>query len=104
MEMTRLLLAGVVAAVVSLAGANARADARFDACVRKLCVDTTQRDCWIKAGAELCNKSGSSCRDLQDHTSAKAIRKAGKRWELETEFGTGWVNERLMMVSGDLCD
>ena len=82
---------------------TATASEEFDACVRKLCVSTNQGDCWIKAGADLCKKPGKQCSELEDHTGAKVIRKTGKFWEMETGKGTGFINERFMMVSGDLC-
>lgn len=100
----RSIIHAVVAAGALLAAsAVARADSEFDACVRKLCVSTEQGDCWIKAGAELCNKAGTSCSELEDHAGAKVISKKGKRWQMEIKSGTVWVNERWMMVSGDQC-
>ena len=89
--------------VASAPNDPALANQAFDACVRKLCVSAEQGDCWIKAGADLCKKPGKQCTELEDHTGAKVIRKTGKFWEMETGKGTGFVNERWMMVSGDLC-
>ena len=84
-------------------GADARATEQFDACVRKLCTDTEQGDCWIKGGAQLCNKNQSICRELEDNTASKNIRKVGKQWEVETPSGRGWVNQRWMMVDYGKC-
>lgn len=103
MKMKSLFHAGLLAFGLGLGCGASFASDDFDACVRKLCVDTQQGDCWIKAGAQFCDKSGASCRELEDHTAAKVIRKTGKRWEMETKSGTGWVNQRWMMVSGDKC-
>ena len=101
---SRFIFNASLAAIALLAaGQPVHADAEFDACVRKLCVNTEQGDCWIKAGAELCNKSGSSCSELEDHAPAKVLSKKAKRWEMEIKSGRIWVNERWMMVSGDKC-
>lgn len=93
--------AAVAAAL--LAPMPAMADVSYDACVRKLCVSTRQADCWIKAGAAICDRDQTQCRDVSDHTSAIVIRKSHGRWEVKTDFGQGWVSERMMMVSGEKC-
>ena len=103
MRNRHVLAASLLLAGLAFSGQTAHADGEFDACVRKLCVNTEQGDCWIKAGAQLCNKSGSSCSELEDHAPAKVLSKKAKRWEMEIKSGTIWVNERWMMVSGDKC-
>ena len=87
-----------------LGGGTSLANSNFDACVRKLCVSTTQPDCWIKAGAELCSKKQSGCKELEDHTAAKIESKSGKWWQVQTAHGNGWVNERFMMIDGGMCE
>ncbi len=93
-------------ALISLlfGGTAGMANASFDACVKKLCVSDTQPDCWIKAGAELCNKKQSGCKELEDHTAAKVESKSGKWWQVQTAKGNGWVNERFMMIDGGMCE
>jgi hypothetical protein len=103
MDKTSWIHIGILSLGLMAISAPARATSEFDACVRKLCVDTEQGDCWIKGGAQLCNKNQKSCRELEDHTYPKIIRKVGKIWEVETKSGRGFVNERWMMVSGDKC-
>lgn len=94
----RALLAGSLLALPLLAHEAALAES-FEASVRRLCTGTRQQDCWVKAGAALCPTTGGSpCTDLDDHTPARAIRKEGRRWLVETARGTGWVQERAMVV------
>lgn len=93
----------LVLAVLSSGMDGAYADQAFDACVRKLCTNTEQGNCWIKAGADLCKKPGKQCSEVEDHAGAKVINKVGKWWHMETGKGAGFVNERFMMVSGDQC-
>jgi hypothetical protein len=91
-----LLLAGFCAGFPT----SAPAEENWDARVRRLCTSVTQQDCWIKAGAQLCDESGKRCRTLEDHTPAKIIRKSGRRWQVETSSGNGWVSDGRMMVDG----
>ena len=72
----------------------------WDQSIKRLCTSTKQDDCWVKAGAALCDKDQISCTDLPDHAPAKVLRKAGKRWLVETPFGKGWVSGRMMMIDG----
>lgn len=72
----------------------------WDVRLRRLCTSTTQDACWIKAGAELCDAKGRACRELVTGPPARVLRKSGRRWEVETREGRGWVNERFMMVDG----
>lgn len=90
-------------AVLCIGSNTASSSEEFEACVRKLCVNTQQGDCWIKAGADLCGAPGKRCAELEDHTAAKVIDKTGKYWQMETVKGTGFIHERWMMVSGDKC-
>lgn len=83
--------------------APTHADAKFDACVRKLCISTKQNDCWIKAAAAMCDRDQIQCTDLPNHAPAKVIRKVGNRWEVQTSYGKGWVSDRMTMVAGDRC-
>lgn len=103
MQKTSLIYASLLTLGVTFIPAPAFATAEFDACVRKLCVDIEQGDCWIKGGAQLCDKNQKSCRELEDHTYPKTLRKVGKMWEVETKSGNGWVNQRWMMVDFDKC-
>jgi len=95
-----LILAAGLATMASVP--VARADAAFDACVEQLCVSPDQMNCWVKAGAELCADDGS-CSDLEDHAGARILDKTGKKWKVETQYGTGWVNNRYMMVDSSFC-
>jgi hypothetical protein len=81
----------------------ASADASFDACIKKLCVSTSQMNCWVKAGAALCDRDQTQCKDIPDHAGAVVIRKVQRRWEVVTVYGRGWVSDRMMMISGDKC-
>jgi hypothetical protein len=80
--------------------APAAAEEDWDARVRRLCTSVTQEDCWIKAGARLCDETGKRCISLEDHTPARVIRKTGRRWQVETRAGNGWVSDGRMMVDG----
>ena len=91
--MRGLLVGLVVAAAVSPALAES-----FDASVRRLCTGTRQQACWVKAGADLCPQNGAACIDVPDRAFARAIRKEGRRWLVETVHGTGWVQDRFMLV------
>ena len=73
----------------------------WDESIRRLCVSTQQDACWVKAGSALCDADQISCKNLPDHAYARVIKKAGKRWQVETIYGTGWVSERMMMIDGD---
>lgn len=91
----------VVLAALVLLGAASASQARtetWDQSVQRLCTSTKQDDCWVKAGSAICDKDQLICSNLPDHASAKVIRKAGKRWLVETPYGKGWVNERMMMI------
>lgn len=87
----------VLMLALSLAPSMAHSE-EWDASVRRLCVSTKQMDCWVKAGAAICDKDQVTCKDLPDHAPAKIIRKVGKRWLVETPFGKGYVSERMMMI------
>ncbi|CAN7469929.1 hypothetical protein [Bosea sp. LjRoot237] len=71
-----------------------------DAKIRRLCVSTTQQDCWIKGGTPLCDRAGKACKDLPDATPAKVLSKVGRKWQVETEHGRGYVSDRLMLIDG----
>ena len=85
-------------------GTAGMANASFDACVKKLCISTTQPDCWIKSGAQLCDKKQSSCKEIENSPAVKVEAKSGKWWQVQTAQGNGWVNERFMMIDGSLCE
>lgn len=70
----------------------------WDAAVRRLCTSLDQQDCWVKSGAALCDREQISCKNLPDHAPAVIIGRSGKRWNVRTEYGSGWVSERLMML------
>lgn len=89
----------VVAITVMVSGAAVAAEP-WDQAVRRLCSSLNQQDCWIKSGAALCDRDQLSCRNLEDHTPAIIIGKSGKRWNVKTSSGAGWVNERFMMLDG----
>lgn len=92
------------AAMIAVAASQmpALADQAFDACVRQLCVSTDQMNCWVKAGSELCADSGD-CQELPDHAGALVLSKAKHKWKVETQYGTGWVSDRTMMVDSSFC-
>lgn len=48
----------------------------------------------------MCDRDQIGCRALPDHAPARVLRKEGRRWLVETPFGTGWVSERMMMLDG----
>jgi hypothetical protein len=70
----------------------------WDQTIRRLCTSTTQQGCWVKAGAALCDEDQMRCEKLPDHAPARVIKKVGKRWHVQTAFGTGWVSDRMMMT------
>ncbi len=86
-----------VLAAVLLASSGAGAES-WDASIRRLCVSTTQQDCWIKTGTPLCTQIGRNCKDLPDATPARVIAKSGRYWQVETSLGRGYVPERLMLI------
>jgi hypothetical protein len=69
-----------------------------DARIRRLCVSTTQKDCWIKGGTPLCDRAGKVCKTLADATPARILSKLGRKYRVETEHGRGYVPERLMLI------
>lgn len=87
----------VVAIAVMVSGAAWAAEP-WDQAVRRLCTSLDQQDCWIKSGAALCDRDQLACRNLEDHTPAIIVGKSGKRWNVRTASGSGWVNERFMML------
>ena len=87
-------------AVLMLGSATVGAAEPWDAAVRRLCTSLEQQDCWIKAAAALCDREQMACRNLDDHTPAIVLGKAGKRWNVKTASGSGWVSDRLMMIDG----
>lgn len=80
--------------------ATASAEEPWDNRIRRLCTSTVQENCWVKAGTAMCDKDQLICKELPDFAPARVIRKEGKRWLVQTKFGTGYVNERLMQVDG----
>ncbi len=101
--MVRALAIAFTIAACGASLGSARADAAFDRCVRKLCVSTSQPNCWIKAGAAMCDREQIVCKELPDHAPAKVVTKVGSRWEVITKFGRGWVSDRMTMVDGGKC-
>jgi hypothetical protein len=97
------ILFTAIIALSSMTPPPAYADASFDRCVRKLCTSQRQQSCWVKAGAAMCDADQMGCVTLSDLTPAKAVRKQGRRWQVETAFGKGWVNDRLIMIDGSKC-
>ena len=83
--------------------APVHADQSFDACIRKLCRSTDQMDCWVKAGAAMCDKDQISCKNVPDHTGARVVNKRAARWQIETKYGKGWISDRMIMVNGGKC-
>ena len=71
-----------------------------DARIRRLCVSTTQQDCWIKGGTPLCDRAGKTCKTLPDATPAKILSKLGRKYEVETAHGRGYVSDRLILIDG----
>lgn len=71
-------------------------------CIRKLCISTTQGDCWIKAGTDVCADDGS-CTPLPDHTPAIIDDQKGETFHVSTEVAEGWVSARMMMLHGPSC-
>lgn len=99
---SRILVTAIAMATIFGGASGAYADKAFDACVRKLCISSNQMNCWVKAGSELCGDDGS-CQDLPDHAGARVITKSKKKWKVETQYGTGWVSDRYMMVDSSFC-
>ena len=91
---------GLIVGLAMLASGVAMAAEPWDTAVRRLCTSLEQQDCWIKAGAALCDREQMACRNLDDHTPAIVLGKAGKRWNVRTASGSGWVSDRLMMLDG----
>jgi hypothetical protein len=102
MKNIRIITAIAVAVATAGAVRPALADRAFDDCVQQLCVSTGQMNCWVKAGAELCN-DGVGCSDVPDHAGARIIDRMEGQWFLETQYGQGWVEDRYMMVDSSLC-
>lgn len=98
----RIIALGVTFSLLALSPSAAPKSA-FDDCVRKLCTSTSQDGCWVKSGAAMCDRDQISCRDLPDHAPAKALRRVGQRWQVQTEYGNGYVSGRMMMVDGGKC-
>lgn len=91
-----------IAAVLSFGVAPSHADGAFDDCVAKLCISSDQMNCWVKAGAELCDDNGD-CSDVPDHAGALALERGQGQWKVQTQYGTGWVNDRYIMVDSSFC-
>lgn len=87
-------------ALAILASGMASAAEPWDAALKRLCSSLDQSDCWIKSGAAVCDRDQLVCRTLDDHTPAIIMGKSGKRWRVTTALGSGWVNERWMMLDG----
>src|SRR5438128_2703950 len=102
--MTQIRIITAIALTVATIGSvrPAFAEQAFDACVQKLCVSTDQMNCWVKAGAELCN-DGVGCSDIPDHAGARIIDRMEGQWFLQTQYGEGWVEDRYMMVDSGMC-
>lgn len=90
----------LVLAVAMMVSGAAQSAEPWDKAIRRLCSSLDQQDCWIKSGAALCDRDQLACRSLDDHTPAIVLGKNGKRWNVKTTSGTGWVNERFMMLDG----
>jgi hypothetical protein len=82
---------------------QAKADGPFDRCIRQLCTSVQQSNCWVKAGAAICDKDQISCGKIPDHAPATVIEKQERRWLVLTQFGQGWVSDRMMMLNGAAC-
>jgi hypothetical protein len=91
-----------IAAALICGVSPSRADGAFDDCVAKLCVSSDQMNCWVKAGAELCDDNGG-CTDVPDHAGALALERGQGQWKVQTQYGTGWVSDRYMMVDSSFC-
>ena len=91
--MKKLILAACLLCTPAVAHAET-----WDQTIKRLCTSTKQDACWVKAGAAICDKDQIACKDVPDHAPAKVLRKANKRWLVETPYGKGWVSERMMMV------
>lgn len=91
----------VVALTTSATAASPKSE--FDNCVRKLCTSTSQGDCWVKAGAAMCDRDQVQCRDLPDNAPAKILSRSGERWQVQTGYGKGYVSGRMMMADGSKC-
>ena len=90
-----VLLAG---AVTGPGVAHAQAT---ESMIRELCTDTDQENCWVKAGAQICDKEQAACAVVPLRAPAKAIQKSAGRWLVETQYGSGWVNERLLIIGAN---
>lgn len=74
-----------------------------DLCVKKLCTSLNQDDCWIKAGAAMCDHDQTQCHELPDHAPAIFERQEDRRVYVQTVYGTGWVSDLMLMISSDKC-
>ncbi|MBB4017387.1 hypothetical protein GGR16_002416 [Chelatococcus caeni] len=88
---------GILYILVQMPSAGAET---WDESIRRLCTSTQQEACWVKSGAPVCDRDQVVCRSVPDHAPAKILGKDGKRWQVQTAYGSGWVNERLMMIDG----
>lgn len=74
----------------------------WDDCIRKLCVSTSQGDCWVKAGSEICSDDGH-CAELSEHSPSIVGELRGQKWHVHTETADGWVSARMMMIDSSSC-
>ena len=106
MKFATNVVSGVILTALASLSSPVRADddfaKAFDACVVKLCISADQMNCWVKSTGEICDDQGN-CRDLPDHAGARILDKRESEWRVETRYGIGWVSNRYMMVSSDLC-
>ena len=102
MKYTMISICIAVAAILGCGAGPSLADDAFDDCVVKLCTSTDQMNCWVKAGGELCDDSGT-CSDVPDHAGALALERGRGQWKVQTQYGTGWVSDQKMMVDSSFC-
>ena len=102
MKQINMTIAMAIGAFATLSPAPAVASNAFDACVEKLCVSSDQMNCWVKSGAELCDSNGG-CSDVPDHAGALVLERGQGQWQVQTQYGTGWVSDRYMMVDSSFC-
>lgn len=102
MTSIRIIMAIAVAVATTTMARPVLADEALDNCVQQLCVSTGQMNCWVKAGAELCN-DGVGCSDVPDHAGARVIDRMDGQWFLQTQYGEGWVEDRYMIIDSSLC-
>lgn len=75
----------------------------FDQCVRQLCTSITQKNCWIKAGAAICDKDRTSCITVAGMTPATVVGREEGRWQVLTGAAQGWVSDHKMMINSAAC-